>query len=166
MTATCESKRKNEDLRRQTFSKEDAIRAGLWGKTPCWVAYPQRMLQMRARSWSLRDSFPHILHGVYCTEEMMDADFEDFQQTAREHIRQIKPPMPPKLSIPSPTREAMSSLTLAKLMEATARHAVKPETIQKWTEKAGVKKLSELTEAQATAVIAMLEKKEPDESQG
>lgn len=158
MTATCEAKRKNEDPSHKTFSKEDAIRAALWDRTPSWVSYPQRMLQMRARSWALRDTFPHILHGVYCTEEMMNTEDLDFRQTAQQSIRHKEPSAPQPPSLPVRTQEAMTSLTFAKLLQATTRCAVKPETIRKWTDKAGVQKLAELTEAQATAVLDMLEK--------
>ena len=71
MTALCEVKRKGEKAQTRQFSKEDAIRAHLWGKN-VWATYPQRMLQMRARSWALRDMFPHVLQGLGCAEEVQD----------------------------------------------------------------------------------------------
>jgi hypothetical protein len=69
MTATCETKRKGEPAKTATFSQKDAETAGLWGSNT-WKKYPKRMLQMRARGFALRDTFPHHLRGIYLTEEM------------------------------------------------------------------------------------------------
>lgn len=72
--AVCVAKRKgwpNETIR--TFSVADASKAGLWGKhnTP-WQTYPNRMLQMRARGFTLRDVAPDRLMGFILAEEAMD----------------------------------------------------------------------------------------------
>jgi hypothetical protein len=52
-----------------TFLFKEAIAAGLTGnkETP-WVKYPNRMLQMRARSKALKDLFPDRLSGVSIAE--------------------------------------------------------------------------------------------------
>jgi len=63
---------KNPKLTLRTFSEEDAKRAKLWGRSGPWTAYPKRMLQMRARSFALRDSFPDAIKGVGITEEVSD----------------------------------------------------------------------------------------------
>jgi hypothetical protein len=55
----------------RSFSMADAKRAGLDGKGP-WRSYPKRMLQMRARGFAARDSFPDALSGVIIKEEAMD----------------------------------------------------------------------------------------------
>jgi hypothetical protein len=52
------------------FSSEDARRARLWGKAGPWSDYPQRMLQMRARAFALRDVFADVLGGLYLREEI------------------------------------------------------------------------------------------------
>jgi hypothetical protein len=52
------------------FSAEDAKRARLWGKAGPWSDYPQRMLQMRARAFALRDVFADVLGGLYLREEI------------------------------------------------------------------------------------------------
>jgi len=60
------------------FSVADAKTAGLWMKrgynnTPTpWVTNPTRMLQMRARSFALRDAFPDVLRGLQVREEVED----------------------------------------------------------------------------------------------
>jgi len=56
----------------RSFSIAQAKAAGLWGKSGPWTQYPYRMLQMRARSWALRDAFPDILRGCLAAEEVMD----------------------------------------------------------------------------------------------
>jgi len=69
-TAYCETKRKGEpDATRQSFSWKEAKDAGLTkGKGP-WKDYPRRMMQMRARSWCLRDAYPDVLSGLMLAEE-------------------------------------------------------------------------------------------------
>lgn len=71
--ATCVVRRlPNGQLIRKTFSMADAKRAKLAGKDGTWQTYPQRMLQMRARSWALRDAFSDVLRGFYSAEEVGD----------------------------------------------------------------------------------------------
>lgn len=54
------------------FTRAEAMKAGLWNKAGPWTQYPQRMLQMRARSWALRDAFADVLRGLQQTEEVTD----------------------------------------------------------------------------------------------
>lgn len=89
--AVCTAKRKDdpEEIVRE-FSVDDAKRAGLWqtqavvtrtsrgggtyekdNDSPWWK-YPKRMLQMRARSWALRDGFGDVLRGLQVREEAQD----------------------------------------------------------------------------------------------
>jgi len=70
LTAYAETKRKGEPTPSQrAFSKQDAQEAGLWGRKGPWSDYPRRMLQMRARSWLLRDVYADVLQGLYIAEE-------------------------------------------------------------------------------------------------
>jgi hypothetical protein len=54
------------------FSVADARAASLWGKAGPWKQYPQRMLQMRARGFALRDDFADLLRGVMSAGEARD----------------------------------------------------------------------------------------------
>lgn len=63
----------NEEITR-TFSEADAVRAGLWKKQGPWTTYPQRMLQMRARAWALRDGCADMLRGMKMAEEAQDVE--------------------------------------------------------------------------------------------
>jgi hypothetical protein len=54
------------------FSVVDAKAAQLWGKAGPWQQYPARMLQLRARAFALRDTFPDVLRGFRMAEEAQD----------------------------------------------------------------------------------------------
>jgi hypothetical protein len=70
-TAGCVVKRRGEPEEvTRTFSVADAKKAGLWAKQGPWSQYPDRMLQMRARAFALRDVFADVLGGMYLREEM------------------------------------------------------------------------------------------------
>lgn len=56
---------------RREFTATQAKKAGLWGKNT-WAAYPDRMLQMRARGLALRDTFADLLRGFKMAEEVQD----------------------------------------------------------------------------------------------
>lgn len=70
--ARCVVFRSKQTPTERTFSVADAKKAGLWGKSGPWSQYPKRMLQMRARSFALRDSFPDSLKGIGIREEVED----------------------------------------------------------------------------------------------
>lgn len=70
-TAVCTVKRKGRTPTVRRFSAADAKRAGLQGKG-VHNTYPQRMLQMRARSWACRDAFADALRGLSVVEETRD----------------------------------------------------------------------------------------------
>jgi len=70
-TATCTIKIKDQATPvTQTFSWADACQAGLNGKET-YKKYRRRMLQMRARSWCMRDALPDALKGMAMAEEQM-----------------------------------------------------------------------------------------------
>ena len=78
----CTRKGHPEPIQRE-FSIEDAKRAKLWGKVSRngapspWVTYPWRMLQMRARSFALRDGFSDVLKGLSIREEVEDIEITE-----------------------------------------------------------------------------------------
>lgn len=81
MVATCRAKRRGEPEVVRTFSKDDATKAALWGKTGPWTSYPKRMLQMRARGFAMRDTFAHHLSGISLAEEVQDIPEKDITPT-------------------------------------------------------------------------------------
>ncbi len=54
------------------FGYTEAKQAGLWGKSGPWTQYPDRMMQMRARGFALRDAFPDALRGLLSEHEAID----------------------------------------------------------------------------------------------
>lgn len=70
--AYCTVKRRGEDEYTAKFSRDDAKLAGLIGKPGPWSQYPERMLQMRARGFALRDKFSDVLKGIAMREEVED----------------------------------------------------------------------------------------------
>lgn len=82
-TAVCIVKRKlsNGEVQetKREFSIDMARKAGLWGRKGPWTSYPNRMLQMRARGFALRDGFPDAMKGMITTEEGWDTPPEEKQ---------------------------------------------------------------------------------------
>lgn len=75
LVATCTVKRKGfSSPVTWSFSEDDATTAGLWNRLDTWKKHPKRMLQMRARSFALRNAFPDVLSGMSCAEEMKDEE--------------------------------------------------------------------------------------------
>lgn len=72
------------------FTVEDAKKAGLWGKN-VWASYPQRMTQMRARAFALRDCFASSLMGVASAEEVNDypSDSKQSKPAASDALKDL-----------------------------------------------------------------------------
>lgn len=89
--AVCEAKRRGDPkIIRRGFSVADAIKAGLWKKQGPWTQFPDRMLQMRARAFCLRDGFADVLGGLYLKEE-----FDGIEGRAERQAAPIPPEPPP-----------------------------------------------------------------------
>ena len=107
--AVCVAHRRGRTPVTVKFSVEDAKRAGLWGKTGPWQAYPKRMMQMRARGFALRDAFPDVLKGLITVEEA-----QDYPSQGEKDITPPRPsnPLdalaPPATSTPSEVSQTQS----------------------------------------------------------
>lgn len=80
---SCTIKRKNQSDTCRQFTLNDAKKANLLNKAGPWREYPTRMLQMRARSWAMRDAFGDALHGMQIAEEVQDYVDGEVVQTSR-----------------------------------------------------------------------------------
>jgi hypothetical protein len=69
---TCTVKRRGMEPKTNKFDLNDAKKAGLLGKAGPWTQYPERMLKLRARGFTLRDAFPDALKGIKPREEVED----------------------------------------------------------------------------------------------
>jgi hypothetical protein len=63
------------------FAIADAKKANLWGKAGPWQQYQDRMLQMRARSFCLRNGFADVIKGLIAREEAEDIPPRDVECT-------------------------------------------------------------------------------------
>lgn len=88
----CVTKRKGYAAPHVTeFSESDAKAARLWSKEGPWTNYPDRMLQMRARAFNLRDQYADVLRGIAVREEV-----EDIVMVASESSTTSQPVYEPK----------------------------------------------------------------------
>lgn len=109
--AKCVTLRRGEKPVERTFSVADAKKAGLWGKN-VWAQYPDRMLQMRARGFALRDAFPDKLKGLVSAEEAQDYQAESAAPPPEPevHYAPVEFRPPPKKTT---TAEWLASFKLA-----------------------------------------------------
>ncbi len=68
----CTVKRRNMADYTDEFDLNKAKKAGLLGKAGVWTQYPERMMQLRARGFALRNRFPDALKGIKSREEVED----------------------------------------------------------------------------------------------
>jgi hypothetical protein len=80
-TAHCHVVRKGRTPQTRSFSLQDAKNAGLLGKQGPWKQYPQRMQQLRARAFALRDVFADQLRGIRVVEEEKDREATEVDVT-------------------------------------------------------------------------------------
>jgi hypothetical protein len=90
MVATCTVKRKNHAEHTKSFSQEKAKEANLWKKAGPWTQYPERMLQMRARGFALRDKFSDVLKGLIIKEEAEDYPTEQINHRNIENSKKVE----------------------------------------------------------------------------
>ena len=86
--AVCIAQRHGREDKVARFSLKQAKAAGLLGKSGPWTNYRDRMLQMRARGFALRDQFTDVLKGMALAEEVSDYVDSDFTP-ARPTTQQI-----------------------------------------------------------------------------
>lgn len=92
MIATCALTRGDTgQVIKKSFSMKQAKKAGLAGKG-VWSKYPERMLQMRARGFAVRDGASDAMVGLAVAEEVQD--YQDQNQ-----IKNVTPPSPPSPEI-------------------------------------------------------------------
>lgn len=88
---SCTVKRKGKADKVNVFTLDMAKKAGLLAKGGVWTQYPERMLKLRARGFTLRDAFPDALKGIKPREEVedyIDAEYKvvDTQPSSRTEL--------------------------------------------------------------------------------
>lgn len=91
LTAVCEAKRRGYPAPTVVrFSVADAEKAGLLGKSGPWSQYRDRMLQLRARGFALRNAFADALRGLITAEEAQDYPQPVVAETPRQPV-EVRP---------------------------------------------------------------------------
>jgi len=99
-----------------SFTKEDAIRAGLWSKN-IWKQYPRAMLRARAITAGARAYAPDVFAGaVYTAEELRGGDEEHAPQAAPQRIESVAAAVVASSGADVP--EASEPGTVSRLLEA------------------------------------------------
>jgi len=165
LTAVCRAKRRGFAATESAFSVADAKRARLWnpeakverwkkdgsGKYMTdndapWHRYPARMLQMRARSFALRDQFGDALRGLMTAEEAMDEPRAEVAKAANvveivaepadfvPEVAAQAEPQPQPQAEPQDDPKATPSVRLGQYLEG---HGVTFNTFQAWGRETG-----------------------------
>ncbi len=103
-----------------SFSMEEAQRAGLAEKAGPWKQYPQRMIELRARSYALRSAYADALSGFHSREEMEDVEPREVEHSVLPEIKaakergvpadaQTKQEAPAKVEEKAPAQESIAS---------------------------------------------------------
>lgn len=169
--ASCLVKRKKHAAIERKFSYENAKRAGLIGRDT-WIRYPERMLQMRARSWALRDMFPDVLKGFSIYEEAIDISSSDYQEVKENQSSNLDGVdllknvlgIPPEIQsleekVPDESAKIISNPITTELKKLIEEKNVPNETVGKWLHKAEIKTIEELPETYAKKCIESLKAK-------
>lgn len=154
--AHCETKRRGETkVVTASFSVQDAVVAKLWKKDGPWQTHPKRMLQMRARGFTLRDAYADVLGGMYLREEVEGED----------DMRDVTPkPSTPLTSADRPKSLDDMMQTLADTNFDTPEPEPEPETKKpKSTKEGGLRYAPELSASNAAIMVGGLDEIEsPD----
>lgn len=151
---TIETTRKGEsEPERETFTREDAERAGLWRKD-VWRQYPRDMLRHRAAAGLARRVYPDVILGCYAPGEI------DEQEPARAVVEQVR--LTPEAIVEEYDREVAGgsdpdeAWERAKAAGRANRCAVKVQSIVTERERAkAAEKRAQLEAAAGVATVAI-----------
>ena len=140
MTATCKTKRKGDPVEvTRSFSIEDAKAAGLLSQNkPTWKLYPRRMLQMRARSWALRDKYADLLKGLQVREEVDDYIDTTVAPVEEMPLRKSEIAAGPVGQVQvTPTTVCISEQERKELSELAIDKGITPDVMKGWIKRYG-----------------------------
>ena len=158
-TAVCIARRKGVSPTERRFSMADAKRAGLLGKGP-WTQYPDRMLQMRARGFALRDAFADVLKGLQIREEVLDYPTEATSEAKPASLTVKLPtalPEPEQAEV-EPTDMTPQHCVYTATVQEIGRITSSKEAAQLAIKIAGYLSAGELTQDQADELTTLLAK--------
>ena len=166
--AVCIIKRKNQPAHKETFSEEDARRAGLWGRN-VWAKYPKRMLQVRARAFAIRNVFADAMMGLQVREEV--EDYEPIKNITPETVstnvieespienKDVSSPLGKHCPKINPSKEKEYNRTLQDLIKL---HSIDYPIVKRWIDAANVSDVSELNAEQTEGCLNWIYKQYPE----
>jgi hypothetical protein len=125
LAAICTMRRRRRPTPIQNrFSMAMAEQAQLTRKEGPWQSYPQRMLKMRARSWTIRDGFADVLRGLHIREEVEDfIEIRGLMPSRRTAARDHAPGAPGLSGAPRPRRTPLEPKSPAEPPPVAATEA-------------------------------------------
>jgi len=164
----CTVIRKGHKPHTKQFTLQDAHVAGLLARATVWKLYPERMLQMRARSYAIRDKFADALRGLRVAEieqedsRIIEAEVNITPQsgTQTEKLKSIlkERSEEKELIVAEVVDEDNTLSTLDKIKVLLNEKEFTAERIEKALNYYGVDSLEELDDAKALSFLAQLEK--------
>lgn len=116
LVAFCKVRRRGRPEKIVPFGWGDAKKAGLNSKRGPWQEYPKRMMQARARTFALRDTFPDVLLGLaYSIDELQDIN-TDPVRPAVVHAPDPDPMPAPAEPIPTKSEEVPAKAAKSPLV--------------------------------------------------
>jgi len=127
----CTVKRKGMADYTKIFTLKMAQKARLLGRKGPWTDYPDRMLQMRARAFAIRDRFPDAVKGIGVAEEqrdIIDAEYTEQTTSRTETLKneiqkseEINPSKPVDIPHEQDKKETKQTDQYQDLVEAGAK---------------------------------------------
>ncbi len=165
----CTVIRKGHKPHTKQFTLQDAEVAGLLTRGTVWKSYPERMLQMRARSYAIRDKFADALRGLRVAEiEQEDARIIDAEITivpqGETQTEKLKSALKARSEEKEPIKPIVADVadesisTKEKIKVLLIEKEFTEERINKALNYYDVGSLEELDEATALLFLAQLEK--------
>ena len=141
----------NGDTWTCTFSKDDAITAGLWNG-PTWKKYPAVMLYNRCMSMLFRQLFPDLSLGAgYVEDELKEiTKTGDYQKELPVAEVEVKSPKVTRVEISTPLSIDNALITqdqAEQIMKRLEKYSESTrDSVWKWFESKGISSFEEITQ--------------------
>ena len=164
----CTVRRKFMAPTSRPFTLEMAKKAGLLSKPGPWTQYPERMLQMRARAFALRDAFADALKGIKSADEILDyiedAEYTRGEEKVSSRTELLKQDYLKKTQVPQENSEIEPQYLLTledkitTIYNLISEKQMPDERVTKALNYYGVEAINQFDDERANHFISVLEK--------